>query len=336
MTLVSLLAVLLIKSVFSQAITTFENSQPIIKVQDTSNQLCTNGKKPKQHSPHLHNCRKFHLNSCCNREEANHVYSIVEKVYAAQYAVCPACLHNLAALQCSVACSPDQRDYVLSPQPPSIVSLTTAASTHSPSTSISITPSTAAAPATTTTTPASAVDRTNPVVQLCESFCLTLFRSCGDVKNIGRAGSNKTIPIEQNDELASARKFCINQFSAFPNLDAVVIADNAVIHGTCYGHDVEEMDVCDPYRDQRFWNVVGASMKNRRGVTLLIVCMLLIAAAFCVGYNMLLVRRKRNWLMERRLKERQNNSTGSNERYARSAGNDEGASFLVNDKYALQ
>jgi hypothetical protein len=200
-----------------------------------------------------------------------------------------------------------------------------------------------------------------PVVLLCESFCVSLFRSCGDVDSIDDKGSNNSVTqmylgrIASGDETDAAKVFCLDLFREFgSHVDARIVDDTAKIGGgdsqrKCYGHTEETWDVCDPYKDQRFWHVVGASMKYNHGLALAMVGMLLLLAAFCVGYNMMQVRKKANWMIERQIKEK--SSSYSEQRYPREAddgaygtGNsaedvsaEETASFLVrSSKFALQ
>ena len=171
-------------------------------------------------------------------------------------------------------------------------------------------------------------------MQLCESFCVSLFRSCGDVEKIGstKTGKNSSLAFKAflaNNEIEAATAFCVDQFQDFPDTTAVVVADNAVAPGRCYGQHTDAVfDLCDPYQDQRFWHVVGASMQYSHGLTLLIICVLLIVAAFCVGWNMMLVRRKTNWMIKRQLQER------AEERYPRGEVGEED-SLLVSDKFGM-
>lgn len=183
---------------------------------------------------------------------------------------------------------------------------------------------------------------------------MSLFRSCGDVDSIDDKGSNSSVTqkylgrIASGDETDAAKVFCLDLFREFGNhVDATVVQDLSQ-RSKCYGHTDETWDMCDPYEDQRFWHVVGASMKYNHGLALAMVVMLLLLAAFCVGYNMMLVRKKANWMIARQIKEK--SSSYSEQRYPRQAGSDcgtgssaedglveESASFLVrSSEFALQ
>ena len=181
-----------------------------------------------------------------------------------------------------------------------------------------------------------------------------MFRSCGDVEQItatssggggdgdgdsygdSNSNSNSNTSNIETDEMEAAKAFCIDQFVHFPRLDAIVVADDGITQGSCYGPQQETTwDVCDPYQDQRFWHVVGYGASMKVGITLLIICVLLICAAFCVGYNMMLVKRKTNRMIQRQLQERE-----GIERYPREQGdamaNNEDATFLVTSNFGLQ
>jgi hypothetical protein len=185
-----------------------------------------------------------------------------------------------------------------------------------------------------------------PIVRLCQSFCLSLFRSCGDVELMTEHGSNSSVTQQYEsranteDELSAAEAFCLDQFREFPDFTARIVEDENPVRdgvgGFCYGssstQDTKTWDVCDPYEDQRFWYVVSASMKYNHGLALAIISMLLCVAAFCVGYNMMLVRRKANWMIERQIIEKRQ----AGQRFARDETDTENASFLVNERYSLQ
>ncbi len=248
------------------------------------------GKRPGPAQPKLQNCRQYQALSCCNNSVARSTHSAAVSNFAKQYAACPGCVHNLAALQCAIPCSPLQQKF-----------LTAAAAKGGGS--------------------------PRPTVRLCLSFCVSLFRSCGDavlgtnasVSDMYYAaselvttarpagGSDDNAAAADDDEVRAATHFCLDQFQYIPGIGAVVVKDASIgVEGAepmCYGHThlAEVLDTCDPFEDVRFWHVVGESMNPKHGGILLIVLLLILCAAGSVGYAMVLVRRKTRLLSERQI-----------------------------------
>ena len=79
----------------------------------SSTNKCISGEEPKNEK--LQHCREYEGNSCCNRQTAFMVTQKIEAVYRTKYAACPACVHNLASLQCAVTCDPRQSNFVVKP-----------------------------------------------------------------------------------------------------------------------------------------------------------------------------------------------------------------------------
>ncbi len=286
-----------------------------IPISPSSLPTCLSGSLPTSPKPHLNYCRSFQSSSCCSRKQTSTIGQKIKVLYRQKYSACPACVHNLAGLQCNIACSPEQTTYI-SKSPPA---------THGG-------------------------HRQLPIVRLCQSFCTSLFRSCGDVDLVDEKGSNSSVmesyysKFNDQDEIRAAKQFCLDQFREFPEFTAMVVADSdytsdSLKGNSCYGNtNAQEIaDECDPYEDQRFLHVLSASIDYNKGLALGMVSVLLCLAAFCVGYNMMLVRRKANWLIDKQITEKVDEER---ERYAREDADfaiksDENSSFLVTSKLGM-
>ena len=90
-----------------------QSSLSPVKSHRSSANKCVSGDEPKNEN--LLHCREFEVNSCCDRQAASMVAQKIEAVYRTKYAACPACVHNLASLQCAVSCDPRQANFVVNP-----------------------------------------------------------------------------------------------------------------------------------------------------------------------------------------------------------------------------
>lgn len=246
--------------------------------------VCPLTKTPPQKAyPLLTTCRQYEELSCCNAETATRARKPFTQAHP--YAMCPGCVHNLAALQCAIHCSPHQGNFVVSSEK-TILSKT--------SKNIS----------------------SSPMVRLCDSFCLSLFRSCGDVifsgeqNRVGQIyrstrrrihgeklfGSNK-----DRSEIWAAREFCLDQFRAHGHFHVEVVDDRA--DEKCFGQNLAAFSDCDPFESERFWHVMDKSMQFKHGLGLALVSLMLLGAAACVGYAMTVARRRAEWINEKMIQE---------------------------------
>ena len=158
---------------------------------------------PARPSPPLPFCRQYANYACCDAATAKGARALFTTAHP--FASCPGCVHNLATLKCAIQCSPNQHRFI-------------APSPCLPGKSCS-----------------KADHPAKQTVELCESFCLSLFRSCGNVVPSGSAvsiidkyfyGNRKTEEKAagdiENDEMVAAKKFCVDQFDNESNYRFIV------------------------------------------------------------------------------------------------------------------
>ena len=265
------------------------------------NTCALNQMLPARPSPLLGSCRQFANYACCDAAVAKKARAPFTAAHP--FASCPGCVHNLATLQCAIQCSPIQSRFIVPAVCPPGIKCD------------------------------GIIPVAKPTVQICESFCVALFRSCGKVMSGATSIADKYFAKQKSymekagavggrdysEEVAAAREFCLDQFDGNKQQFAVSIVEystDMTSESRCFGHGFGESIVgfsvdCDPFEDERFWHVMSESMEFKHGLGLALVSLMLIAATVCVGYAMTVARRRAEWVSERWVQEKDGRSKPS-------------------------
>lgn len=139
---------------------------------------------------------------------------------------------------------------------------------------------------------------------------MSLFRSCGSVV-LSQENGNLSVSdtyahyASTSAEAVAAEIFCVDQFTD-SHYDAAVVQDPVDSSSqSCYGYPAHArvFEECDPFSEERFWHVLGSSMELKQGIGLAAASIIILCAGGGVGYAIVIMRRRSQWMTERYIQE---------------------------------